>query len=160
MDFAKFANSTNITGIVALAAIISPIFVSAVSGVFGLITKHMQYKHELKSKCQEFYQNKCAITFEKLLDSIGRLLTNSVSDKEILNTMSYLYQSFAYADSELADELAIFYKKLEKWNNDYNNEALLDDCQKYGFVVAQEINRFLLKQSRFKRKLRANKRNK
>lgn len=138
-------STQNIAGIIALTAVISSVISVAISGIISLISQLMSQRHEWKMNCWKTYYTKCSKTFVSLLDSSGKLLGNPINDSEILNLMSLIYQSYAYADKELSETLDIFYSKLEEWNNDIDNEELLNECQKYAIIVAHDVNRILIK---------------
>ena len=138
-------DTQNIAGIIAFTAVISSVISVAISGIINLLSQAMSQRHEWKMNYWNTYYTECSKTFVSLLDSSGKLLGNPLSDCEILNLMSLIYQSYAYADKELSETFDCFYSKLEKWNNDIGNEKLLDECQKYAIVVARDINRILIK---------------
>lgn len=135
----------NIAGIIALTAVISSVISVAISGIISLISQLMSQRHEWRMNYWKTYYKKCSNTFTSMLESAGKLLGNSSSDAEILNLMSLLYQSYAYADSQLSETLDAFYSKLEKWNNNIDSEELLTECQNYVIVVAHDVNRVLIK---------------
>lgn len=147
MQLQNFFTVQNITGIIALSAIVSTLLSTLITGILNLISQKMVHKHELNMKYWETYYSNCSQTFSNLLDCTGKLLANSDTDIEILNVMSCIYQAYAYADKNLSTILDTFYSKLEAWNNDINNQTLLDDCQKYVIVLARDINRILAKYS-------------
>lgn len=143
MQLQNFFTVQNITGIIALSAIVSTLLSTLITGILNLVSQKMIHKHELNMKYWETYYNDSSQTFSNLLNYIGKLLANSYTDIDILNVMSLIYQSYIYADKELSTILDTFYTKLEAWNNDINNQTLLDDCQKYVIVLAHDINRIL-----------------
>lgn len=135
----------NITGIIALSVVVSSIISTLISGIMNLISQNMSQKHERKMKYWFSYYEKCTHTLTSLLESAGKLFANPDTDEEILNTMSWIYQSYAYADKQLSETLDCFYSKLEAWNNDIDNINLLNDSQKYMITVARDINRLLIR---------------
>lgn len=136
-------NANNITGIIALTAVISTLFTALISGIISLISQRMSHKHELKIMYWKKYYSDCIQAFQNLLESTGKLFSDPISDEELPNTLSFLYQSYIYADKQLCAVLDSFYTKLEAWNNDIDNEELLNDCQKYVITVTREINRLI-----------------
>lgn len=144
MEFLQnILSANNITGIIALTAVISTLFTSLISGIISLISQRMSNNHELKIMYWNKYYNDCTQAFQNLLESTGKLFSNPISDEELPNTLSFLYQSYIYADKQLCAVLDSFYEKLEAWNNDIDNEELLNDCQKYVITLTREINRLI-----------------
>ena len=135
----------NITGIIALSAVVSSVVSTFISGIISLISQHMSHKHEQKMKYWSSYYEKCSHTLTSLLDSSGKLFANPNTDEELLNTMSWICQSYVYADKQLSETLDCFYSKLEAWNNNIDSEEFLNDCQKYMITVARDINRLLIR---------------
>lgn len=136
-------NTIDLITVVTVSAIISPVIVSLITNVFGTIHKWMEHHHDLKIKKWEKYYTECFKVFSDLLVSSGKLLANSYSDEEIMNALALLYKSYSYADEQLFVTLDIYHQKLELWNNDISNSALLDDVQSYAITLSREINRFL-----------------
>lgn len=144
MNVSDFFRTENVTSIIALTAIISPVLVSVINGFFKIIFRSMKYHHESKMQKWNKYYSDCSNVFSELLTSSGKLLANSTSDTEILNTLAYLYKSFSYADKPLSSVLSIYHQKLDAWNNDIDNQVLLNDIQEYTVTLSLEIHRFLL----------------
>lgn len=144
----KILETNNLTGIIALATIVSPVLVAVVNNIVLLISKHIEYKHlQEKDFTNRYYEKKVEI-FTNFLDNTAKFLATSGSDIKILDVLSYMYQCYAYADKKLISMLDELYSKLEAWNNDYDNISLLNDCQQYIILVAKDINRILLENSK------------
>lgn len=152
MELGNLLKADNTTPIIAIAAIISPVVVALISGIVSLISKHIECKHTQQMEFWKVYYKDCSNTFSSFLDSVGRLLADSQSDEKIFDVLSYLYQSYVYADEQLILVLNEFHFKLESWNNNSSSEELLNDCQAYCVTVAQDINRVLSKYASIKGK--------
>ena len=134
----------NLVSIISISAILSPVLVTLITSIFNILYKRMEYRHASQMKKWENFYSECHSVFSELLSSCGHLLANSYFDGEILNTLALLYKAYSYADEQLASVLDIYYQKLDAWNNNPTDTALLDDVQSYTITLCREINRFLL----------------